>query len=161
MSPEPVAIEPFAGGADLDGILEIDAVSFPQPWTRSMYERDLEHPERAFILVARTAGRRVAGYCACWAVADELHINNVAVHPSTRRRGVGRALVAAALAAAAHRGASRAWLEVRSANVAARALYARLGFVERGRRAGYYAAPPDDAIVLFVEIQGIGLNPGS
>lgn len=161
MRREPVSIEPFADDADLDGILEIDAASFPQPWTRSMYERDLEHPERAFILVARTSRRRVAGYCACWVVADELHINNVAVHPSIRRLGVGRALVEAALAAAAKRRVTRAWLDVRSANVPARALYASLGFVERGRRVGYYAVPPDNAIVMSIEIQEIGLNPGS
>jgi len=43
-------------------------------------------------------------------------------------------------------------LEVRASNEAARALYARLGFVETGRRPRYYAAPEEDAVLLSLAL---------
>lgn len=156
-----VEIAHLLDGPDLDGILAIDALSFSRPWTRAMYENELRQPERSFILVARTATNPVSGYCACWVVADELQINNVAVLPAERRHGVGRALIRAALAKGQRRGATRAWLEVRSANLAARELYGTFGFAEVARRLGYYEYPPDDAIVMQAVIQSIGVNPAS
>jgi ribosomal-protein-alanine N-acetyltransferase len=53
-----------------------------------------------------------------------------------------------ALAEAGHAGASRVFLEVRQSNTDARAFYATLGFLEVGRRRGYYRDPAEDALVL-------------
>jgi len=52
---------------------------------------------------------------------------------------------------AAALGAERMFLEVAEGNVAARALYARAGFSEAGRRRGYYSrndGSREDALVL-------------
>jgi ribosomal-protein-alanine N-acetyltransferase len=43
-------------------------------------------------------------------------------------------------------------LEVRASNLIAQALYARLGFRIIGRRRGYYAEPPEDALVMSASI---------
>ncbi|MEW5982476.1 MAG: ribosomal protein S18-alanine N-acetyltransferase [Acidobacteriota bacterium] len=155
----PVRIDHLRHESDLEDILAIDIVSFSRPWTKAMYEDELRRPERSFILVARGDGGDVSGYCACWAVADELHINNVAVRSDRRRGGIGRALVIAALDEGRRRGARRAWLEVRAANRPARRLYGSLGFTEVMVRRGYYSAPSDDGVVMTAEIQQIGLNP--
>src|SRR5690606_23096394 len=72
-------VEPLAGPADLDGVLEIDAASFVNPTTREWYETELTRPDVCFIHVIRTEDRPVAGYAAFWRVLDEIHINNVAV----------------------------------------------------------------------------------
>lgn len=53
---------------------------------------------------------------------------NVAVHPTYRRRGIGRRLVQASLAQAGRRGAREIVLQVDSDNRAARALYEDLDF---------------------------------
>ncbi|MDP3371055.1 MAG: ribosomal-protein-alanine acetyltransferase, partial [Brevundimonas sp.] len=56
---------------------------------------------------------------------------------------------------AATRGATRLFLEVAEDNMAALALYAGAGFVEAGRRPGYYARPhgrPRDALVLALNL---------
>jgi ribosomal-protein-alanine N-acetyltransferase len=121
---------------DLDGILAVDAATFDRPWTRAMYEWEWTHSDVARFYVARNrdgAGAVVA-YCAGWIIFDELHINNLAVDPSWRRRGVASALLTFVLREAAAEGASRATLEVRRSNEAARSLYERFGFAFAGIR---------------------------
>jgi ribosomal-protein-alanine N-acetyltransferase len=79
--------------------------------------------------------------------ADEAEILALAVTPQARRQGRGTALLAAAEARAAGGGARVLYLEVADRNGAARALYARAGYVPAGRRRGYYR-DGDDALVL-------------
>jgi ribosomal-protein-alanine N-acetyltransferase len=90
----------------------------------------------------------VRAWCAYRLAVGELAILNLAVHPRKRRRGLGRFLLEAALRRGASGGASRALLEVRASNAAARALYANFGFVPLGVRKDYYVEPLEDALVL-------------
>ena len=92
-------------------------------------------------------------YCAAWLVFDELHINNLAVAPAWRRRGLGAALLSEVLARTAREGAHRATLEVRASNLAARGLYERFGFRTVTARRGYYTNPVEDALVLWREAE--------
>jgi ribosomal-protein-alanine N-acetyltransferase len=133
---------------DLDGILAVDAATFDRPWTRAMYEWEWTHSDVARFHVARHAGTVVA-YCAGWVIFDELHINNLAVDPSWRRRGVASELLRFVLEEAAGEGATRATLEVRRSNEAARQLYERFGFSFAGVRTAYYREPVEDALVLW------------
>jgi [ribosomal protein S18]-alanine N-acetyltransferase len=73
----------------------------------------------------------------------EREILNLAVDPPWRRRGIGRALLNHELTSAAIR-----FLEVRKTNIAARSLYARMGFEEIGERVDYYQKPLESAIVM-------------
>jgi ribosomal-protein-alanine N-acetyltransferase len=133
---------------DLDGILAVDAATFERPWTRAMYEWEWTHSDVARFYVARSGGTVVA-YCAGWVIFDELHVNNLAVDPAWRRRGVASGLLAHVLAAAAAEGAPRATLEVRQSNEPARRLYERFGFAFAGVRTAYYREPVEDALVLW------------
>lgn len=132
----------------LDGVLALDQVCFNRPWTRADYERELADPARCFIYVASIEGRIIA-YCSFWRIFDEIHINNFAVHPDVRRRGIGRALLAFTLAEAAALGAPKATLEVRVSNSPAIALYEAGGFVRAGLRRAYYTHPVEDALILW------------
>jgi ribosomal-protein-alanine N-acetyltransferase len=134
---------------DLDAIVEVEQASFTNPWTREMYQAELQHPDVSFIFAARDRDHRIVGFCAFWLVHDELHINNLAVHPSHRREGVASALLSAVLRYGARAGASRATLEVRQSNLIARQLYDRFGFVVAGVRPGYYTHPIEDALILW------------
>ena len=87
-------------------------------------------------------------------MADELHINNLAVLPEVRRGGIGSALLEHVLRHGADSGAQRATLEVRQSNDAARILYERFGFTVAGVRRGYYSKPVEDALVLWRENLG-------
>ncbi len=79
--------------------------------------------------------------------ADEAEVLTVAVVPERRQQGLGGRLVAAAAEEARKQGATRLFLEVSTRNPAARGLYQRLGFVQVGRRRGYYA-DGSDALTL-------------
>ena len=146
--PDGLVISRVESAAALGDVLAIDEESFLRPWTEAMYADELARPETSHLWVARI-GSEAAGYCAFWIVVDELHINNLAVRPRFRRRGVAGALVAHTLALGEARGARRAMLEVRASNAAARALYARMGFQEVSVRRAYYQAPVEDALVLW------------
>lgn len=73
--------------------------------------------------------------------ADEAELLTIAVLPEHRGTGLGQALLTAFETQAARAGARIAHLEVAADNHAARALYARQGYAETGRRKGYYRLP--------------------
>ena len=93
---------------DLEEILAIERASFRHPWSTEMFRRELEH-DWSTIMVAvepvapeeRKGGEpwRAVGFLIYWNVHDEVHVLNLAVRPESRRRGVGRALMAEAAAA--------------------------------------------------------------
>src|SRR5690349_15038296 len=116
LSSPPFRIEPLVGDTDLDGVLRVEAESFSNPWTREMYAWELQNRNVCHIYVVRTAECPVAAFCAFWLVFDEIHINNVAVLPEYRGRGMGSAVLRHVLAEARNLGATRATLEVRASN---------------------------------------------
>lgn len=134
--------------ADLDAVLEVDAESFLRPWTREMYETDLRNPSVTRIFLVRIDGH-VAGYCATWFLPGELHINNLAIRPASRRQRLASVLLASVLETARGAGCHRATLEVRRSNHAARQLYEGMGFRLAGVRHDYYADPVEDALILW------------
>ena len=153
--PEPSAetlsfwIDPLGGETDLEGVLAVEAASFSNPWTREMYAWELQNRSVCHIYVARTSECRVAGFCAFWLVFDEIHINNLAILPEYRNRGMGTAILHRVLAEAKRLGARRATLEVRASNAGAKKLYERLGFYVAGVRPHYYSSPVEDALILW------------
>ena len=150
------AIDLLSDDQDLDGVLEVEGESFSNPWTRDMYVWELQNRSVCHIFIVRTPECRVAGFCACWLVFDEVHINNVAIRPTYRGLGMGTALLQHVLAEARRLGARRATLEVRASNVGARRLYERLGFYVAGTRRNYYTSPVEDALILW---RDDGANP--
>jgi [ribosomal protein S18]-alanine N-acetyltransferase len=157
----PFRIDRLAGAADLDGVQEVDRLSFPAPWTRAMYEDELRHAGTAFIIVLRTDTTPVAGYCSYRIVVDELEINNVAVRPEHRGNGYGRSLVEAALEHGRAAGARVALLEVRRSNDPAQRLYRGLGFTQVGERPRYYRLPEEDALVLAKNLRILEEDPAT
>lgn len=102
------------------------------------------------LLVAECDGK-CFGYVGAYSVCGETDILTVAVDPSVRRMGIGRKLLDA-LVDALDPDNDAVFLEVRESNDAARALYVSLGFVEVGRRRGYYKFPTEDAIMYKKEL---------
>lgn len=144
----PPRVERLQSAADLEGVLEVERVSFNNPTTREWYASELERPEVCFVYVIRTDELPVAGFCAFWKVVDQIHINNLAIHPEMRRKGLGTSLLTAVLAEADRLGAPHATLEVRRSNLPARRLYESAGFSLAGVRTSYYTNPIEDALIL-------------
>jgi ribosomal-protein-alanine N-acetyltransferase len=136
---------------DLDAVLEIEADSFPTPWSRRHFLAELGAHRYARNLVLH-GEEGVLGYACLWLVGRELRINNIAIRGSSRGRGLGRALLRFLLEDAAARGCREATLEVRPSNRAALALYRAHGFREVGRRPGYYQDTREEAILMAARI---------
>lgn len=139
---------------DLPEVLAIENLSFSEPWTEDMFLHELSAEGVTHVLVARSdegSGPRIVGFLCAWIVAGELQINNIAVHPGYRRRGVASQLLAEMLCRAKVMGAKAGYLEVRASNEAANALYQRYGFRQIGRRRNYYERPREDAILMGKE----------
>jgi [ribosomal protein S18]-alanine N-acetyltransferase len=149
-------VEPLAGATDLDGVVAIEDASFNNPTSRSWYEAELQRPEVCKVFVVRTEDLPVAGFAAYWRVLDEMHINNLAVHPLMRQRGLGRLLLSETLKAAHAMGIRRATLEVRRSNAPAMRLYEGAGFRLTGVRPNYYSHPIEDALVLAAKVETPG-----
>ena len=152
-SPPAYWIDRLQGDTDLDGVLDVEAETFTNPWTREMYAWELQNRNVCHIYVVRTADCPVAAFCAFWLVFDEIHINNVAVLPRFRGQGIGTRLLQHVLTEARRLGAHRATLEVRASNHGALRLYERMGFSVAATRKHYYSNPVEDALILWREEQ--------
>ncbi|HEY3989878.1 MAG TPA: GNAT family N-acetyltransferase [Acidobacteriaceae bacterium] len=82
----------------------------------------------------------------------ECELELVLVPAPIRRRGIGRTLIHTVIAWTRDLGAEEIWLEVRASNMPALQLYRQCGFVIAGRRPGYYADPPEDAVLMRCRI---------
>lgn len=142
----PVVAVRAARVGDLDGVVAIERVSFGDPWPEQAFHDAVGDPGLVFLVASDESC--TLGYVVGWFVAGEGEIANLAVAPAVRGRGIGGALLDAALASGTHVGTEAIYLEVRESNAAARALYGSRGFEVIGRRPGYYRSPVEDAIVL-------------
>src|SRR5918994_1327017 len=139
---------------DLLEIVQIEEQSGLSRWGWAAYYAELQGANRDLMLIAKPAPSSIieagpiVGYIVARETAGELHINNVAVRAEYRRRGIGAALLGRVLAEARRRKANAAFLEVRSANLAAQTLYEKCGFKAIARRADYYSDPREDAVVM-------------
>jgi ribosomal-protein-alanine N-acetyltransferase len=132
---------------DVPAVLDIERASFSTPWPPEAFQQELRHNRLARYVVARQGGA-VVGYAGVWLMVDEAHITTFAVHPHSRRQGVGRRLLLAVIALSDDLGATRMTLEVRVSNLAAQALYGAHGFAIAGRRERYYTDDGEDAYVM-------------
>lgn len=131
---------------DIADIMDIERLSFAQPWSESAMRQELVNPH-AHYTVLEEAGRVVA-YAGMWKICDEAHITNIAVHPLKRRQSLGERMLRAFLGAAKEEGIVAATLEVRKGNAPAIALYEKLGFEAAGVRKKFYG-DGEDAVVMW------------
>ncbi len=126
----------------------IHAAAFPaaERWSAEAFATQLALPGGFGLIEA------AGGLVLLRVAADEAEVLTLAVAPEARRRGIGRALLEAAMAAVAQR-AVTLFLEVARSNLPARSLYAAAGFVEAGSRRGYYPGG-EDALVLRCDLSG-------
>lgn len=137
--------------ADLPRVMEIASGLKDAPrWTPAAWEAVLEPAGlRRVALVAEDAQTgTVQGFAVAAVQPPEAELESIALAPERQRQGWARRLFGALAGELRRCGVDEVHLEVRASNEAARALYAQLGFAETGRRARYYAAPEEDAVLL-------------
>ena len=124
----------------------MEAACFSHPWSRRTLEAELQNPTAVFY--AACMGGNLAGYVGVHLVVDEGYIDNVAVFPAWRRRGVATRLLGRLCAHARREKLQFLTLEVREGNLPAIAFYQKLGFAQVGRRPRFYDDPQEDALLL-------------
>ena len=140
---------------DVDAVLAIEQSVQAYPWTRGNFADALDN---GYICrVDETESGEIRGYAVLMPVVDEAELLTIGVATAQQRKGLGRAILNEMLDAARGRNMRRVFLEVRSGNAAAIALYRSAGFSEVGLRRGYYqnASGRDDALVMACELMGV------
>ncbi|WP_090843361.1 ribosomal protein S18-alanine N-acetyltransferase [Alkalicoccus daliensis] len=136
---------------DIEGVLEVEALSFSTPWTKEAFYQEITKNQFAYYFIAQLGGK-IVGYCGLWVVVENANITNIAVHPEYRKQGIGEGLMKGAVDMAKMLGAEKLSLEVRVSNEGAQHLYKKFGFQPGGIRKRYYTDNQEDALVMWVNL---------
>ncbi len=140
---------------DIRQVHEIDKLSFSLPWPERSFRFELSENPSSRLWVAEVddqpGQKAVVGVLVMWVIIDEGHIGTLAVHPSYRRAGVARKLLAKSLLEATREGLTQVFLEVRRGNLGAQRLYEQFGFKVDGIRARYYRDNGEDALLMRLD----------
>ncbi len=134
---------------DLPLLAAAEAACFSDPWPIEAFQSEMRDPY--FYLLA-FEGEELVGYVGGMSLYETCDLNNIAVLPRHRRRGIAARLLEAFMAEARARGAEQMLLEVRESNLPAIGLYERYGFKPYGKRKNYYRNPAEDAVLMVVTL---------
>jgi [ribosomal protein S18]-alanine N-acetyltransferase len=137
-----VALGPLLA-SDAPRCAELECILFPDddPWSERAFREELR---AGYHYVAARIDETVVGYAGLAIAGADAEVHTIGVDPAHQGRGIGRALLRALLdvADAVH---ATVFLEVRTDNAVARALYVSEGFAVVGLRRRYYAPSGADA----------------
>lgn len=141
--------------ASLERVHQLDQLCFCDPYSTTIWQNYLDKPERFPIFIFEAEGVEV-GYACFSVLAPEAELLRIGVLPDQRGRGYAAAALELAQRQLRHTGINRILLEVRQSNDAAQKLYCKLGYVNDGRRPGYYpserGAPAEDALLMSLNL---------
>lgn len=135
--------------AHVQQVAALEKQCFRDPWSEKSIADELQNSLSLWLVAVD--GARVIGYVGSQSVLGEADMMNVAVDSAYRRQGVGLRLVESLVNALKEKQVHSLTLEVRASNDPAKALYKMLGFLQVGRRPGYYKNPKEDALILRKE----------
>jgi ribosomal-protein-alanine N-acetyltransferase len=139
---------------DLPAVRTIEALSFSNPWSDSTFLGEIQNTPVSFpLVVVRKPSDKVIGYIIYWHIREDVQVNNIAVHPDFRGKGIGEALMRHVIDRVRKNGATFMTLEVRLSNAAAVTLYKKLGFDILGTRKNYYTNPDEDAFLMGLVLE--------
>lgn len=135
----------------LEQAASLERCCFSKPWSQEALKEELENPQAVFLVAEEN--EQVLGYVGMHVVCGEGYMDNLAVFPHARRKGVGKALVEALIVWLKRNEGLFLTLEVRPSNQAAISLYRSLGFAEAGRRPRFYQEPVEDALLMTLTLR--------
>ncbi|NOT16000.1 MAG: ribosomal protein S18-alanine N-acetyltransferase [Methylotenera sp.] len=141
---------------DLDAIMDIEPDLYLHPWSRGNFSDSLQSGYAAWVLQHTN---HIIGYALMMFVLDEAHLLNLSIAKAYQKKGLGRYLLEYMIKQAKQHHATNMFLEVRTSNISAIALYENIGFNEMAIRRGYYPADPkvfksgrEDAVLMGLAI---------
>lgn len=140
------------GPAAAEILSAMHAEIFAEGWSAASFAEMLTTPG-TMAAIASEGGMPLA-FIVTRRAADEAEIITIGSRPPVQRRGVARQLLDLHAADLSSNGVRHLFLEVAESNTPARGLYVTCGFVEAGRRKGYYrrGTGTEDAIVMRREL---------
>lgn len=129
--------------SDLPEIMQIENLCFKTPWKLDYFETELSYSDSTCLTVR--LDKKITGYIILRNFVDEIHIMNIAVHPTHQSQ-----CIATKVLEYVFKNISKDMsmlLEVRLSNIAAQKLYKKMGFTNLYTRKAYYD-DGEDAIVM-------------
>ncbi len=139
----------YASEEDAKDIVHMESDYFADSWSENSVLTHIKNQK----VIALKFGETLLGYCIFMTAADEGEILRIAVDKKLRGAGLGKKLLSAVLCEMKEDGIGEVFLEVRSGNESAIALYKSVEFEEIGTRKGYYRDNGEDATLYKLKIK--------
>jgi ribosomal-protein-alanine N-acetyltransferase len=153
-SPGEIVVEPMTR-KHITELMRYERLMFgTESWSAAAYRDELADHANRFYRAAIDEAGALQGWAGLRIVGAEAEVLTVGVIPTARKRGIGTALLAALLDEARRREVAEVFLDVRFDNDDAQRIYRREGFVEVGRRRGYYDHGRVDSLTMKLELAG-------
>lgn len=130
---------------NLDALFALEQDCFSVPWTRGMLVAELTNPLSVAVYEFLN-NNGLAAFAFGRVISDEAELFQIGTRSDLRGQGFAKRVLENLHEKMRERGAAVCFLEVRSRNAAAIALYERAGYERVSIRKNYY--PDDDAIVM-------------
>ncbi|MDP5150018.1 ribosomal protein S18-alanine N-acetyltransferase [Rheinheimera baltica] len=133
--------------ADISVIHQIEQQANPYPWPRSAFDSSFSD---LYLNIKLVNGDQIIGFIICKIVGDQAELFNICVNPAYQGKGYGKQLLQYLQTVLQQRIVAELWLEVRSSNKVANALYQQQGFNCVDVRRNYYknAQGSEDALIM-------------
>lgn len=143
-------IEPMAI-SDIDKIFSIELLAHTHPWSKKTF---LSNFGKRYFNHVLSYDNEILGYFVASSVAGEATLMNISVDPKLQGNGLGRLLLEYLIEFSIKNNEEEIWLEVRTSNSSALALYSNLGFVIVDTRKDYYPSDNgrEDAIIMCLKL---------
>lgn len=136
--------------AHAGAVARLHAQGFARSWDQPEVARMIADPAILSDGLFLGDSRAPSAFVMSRLAADEAEILTICVDSARRGRGLSAMLLAHHRENLARKGVERLFLEVDEANAPALRLYRRAGFVEVGRRPGYYPRPDGSRATALV-----------
>lgn len=130
---------------DIDTVAEIEKDSYPDPWHKTVFERELGLDFSHFFVGEIFS--KIVAYAELWHIMDEAQLTNITVVKNYRGQGLGTEMLKYVISFAKSVKIKKIFLEVRINNLPAITFYKKFGFDKIDIRKKYYSNS-DDAVVM-------------
>ena len=130
---------------DLDQVMELEVVTYAQPWTLDVFADELGADERTYLIAEYES--RIVGYGGLMTLGEDGHVTTLVSIDPAPTKAIGTRLMLALISAALEVGARQLALEVRTSNRRAQDFYRKFGMAPVGVRKDYYR--DEDALIMW------------
>ncbi len=141
---------------DVDAVLEIERQSFQEPWSREMLVSVLSK-KSTIGFVAKHKGK-VVGFAIYSLYRNSIHLENLAVHSSYRRKGVARSMLSRIQERLGEQNRQFATVIVRESNFGAQTMLKSAGWQAPLKLKKFYTTSKDAALVFVHSVDKLPVH---